>query len=363
MLDRHFEYPVVDLGPHLAETPADLAPFCDLPWRHAVANATGVPSPWNVTGTLYPRLAPRTPSPSAARYPSELRARLDETGVDLAVVLPGPLLKLGLVHTADYAAALARAYNTWMRERWLGTDDGIYGAMIAAPHDPDDAAREIARYGGDPRVVAAVIPIAGLTTLLGDRRYDPLYRAAERYGLPVILHGAEHVMVPSTANYVSQFASDFDQAAIEHSLIAMAHLTHLVGTGVLARFPGLRLAFLGGGMSWLAHLLLRLDKEYNENRRDVPFYDDRVSLAIRRQIWVGTYPLECTDDPRDLDDLIRVSCGIDRLLYGSRWPNAHFDPPGRVAAALKGEEARRKVLGGNALGLFGIPAPPAASLL
>lgn len=359
MLNGQNEYPVVDLGSHLAETPADLAPYCDLPWRHAVANGTGIPAPWNVTGALYPRPTPRIAAPSPAGDPSELRARLDEMGIDLAVVLPGPLLKLGIVHTADYAAALARAYNTWICERWLGTDDGIYGAMIAAPQAPDDAAREIARYGGDPRVVAAVIPIAGLTTLLGDRRYDPIYRAAERHELPVILHGVDQVMMPSTANYVSQFASDFDQAAIEHSLIAMAHLTHLVGTGVLARFPRLRLAFLGGGMSWLTHLILRLDKEYNENRRDVPFYDDRVSLAIRRQIWIGTYPLESTDDPRDLDDLIRVSCGIDRLLYGSRWPNAHFDPPRRVAAALNDDAARRKVLGGNALELFGIAMPRA----
>ena len=361
MHDSERGYPVVDVGPHLAETPADLAPYCDPPWRHAVTNATGMPAPWNVSGALYPRSAPSTTPPPPAKNPTELRARLDAIGSDLAVILPGPLLKLSIVHTADYAAALARAYNRWLNERWLGSADGIYGAIIAAPHGPEDAAREIARYGREARVVAAVIPIAGLTVLLGDRRYDPIYAAAAAHGLPIILQGVEQLMVPSTANYVSQFTSDFDQAAMEHSLIAMAHLTHLVGTGVLARFPALRIVFLGGGLSWLAHLLLRLDKEYNENRRDVPFYDDRVSHAIRRQVWVGTYPLECSDDPRDLDDLIRISCGVDRVIYGSHWPRAHFDSPMRVTAALTSDEACRKVLGGNALELFGVnyPSTPA----
>jgi uncharacterized protein len=347
--------PIVDIGPHLAETPTDLARFCDLPWRHAVANGTTTPPPWNVDGALYPRIT-KPSKPMSARTPTELTEYLGALGIDLAVVLPGPLLKLALIHSSEYAAALARAYNQWLTETWLRGGDGIYGAIIAAPHAPEDAAREIERYGGDARVVAAVIPIAGLSTLLGGRRFDPLYAAAETRDIPVILHGVEHLMTPSTANQVTQFASDFDQRTMEHSLIYMAHLTHLVGTGVLARFPRLRIVFLGGGLSWLAHLMLRLDKEYSENRRDVPFYNDRVSLTIRQQVWVGTHPLERMDDPRDLDDLIRISCGIDRVLYGSQWPDPQFDSPDRVAAALTGDGGR-KILSANALKLFGIDAP------
>ena len=100
-----------------------------------------------------------------------------------------------------------------------------------------------------------------------------------------------------------------------------------------ARFPGLRAVFLEAGLSWLPHLMLRMDKEYNENRRDVPFYTDRVSKWVQRQVWVGTQPIETTTDPRHLDDLIRIGPGVDHVLYGSNWPAADHDPPGRVAAA------------------------------
>jgi uncharacterized protein len=347
---------VFDADVHLAETPADLVPHAEPPWRRVLAEPIANP-PWTTDGTVYPRFSPRPTPAEPARGPAELAARLSERGVDGALALPGPLLKLGLVHTADYAAALAQAYNRWLVERWLeGPADGppIYGAVLAAPHDPVAAAREVERHAAHRRVVAVVAPSAGVATLWGDRRYDPIYAAAEAAGRPVLLHGVERLMAPSTTNQSSYYASEFDQEVMGHSLIAMANLTHLVGTGVLARFPKLRVVFLGSGISWLPHMMLRLDKEYSENRRDVPFYRDRISLTVRERVWVGTHPIEGTGDPRDLHDLVRVSCGIERVVYGSHWPHGNADSPERVAGAFPDEESRRRVLGGNADELFGV---------
>ena len=347
---------VFDADVHLAETPADLVPYAEPPWRRVLAEPIGNP-PWTTDGTIYPRFSPRPTPAEPARSLAELAERLRERGVDGAIALPGPLLKLGLIHTAGYAAALAQAYNRWLVERFLAEPaDGpaVYGAVLAAPQDPAAAARDVERHAAHRRVVAVVAPTAGVATLWGDRRYDPIYAAAEAAGLPFVLHGVERLMAPSTTNQSSYYASEFDQEVMGHSLIAMANLTHVVGTGVLARFPKLRLVFLGAGISWLGHMMLRLDKEYSENRRDVPFYRDRVSLTIREQVWVGTHPIESTGDPRDLADLVRVSCGIERVLYGSHWPHGNADAPERVGDALPDEQSRRRVLGANAADLFGV---------
>lgn len=350
-------YEVIDVDLHLDERPQDLAPFCELPWQRVLNGSNVLSPPWNIRSALYPRLTPHRDPGETPRTPDDLRRSMRDRGVDAAILLPGSLLKLGLVHTADYAAALARAYNQWLVETWISEDAGLFGAVLAAPHDAHNAAQEIGRHGAHKRIVGVVLPTAGMSALWGDRRFDPIYAAAEAAGLPVILHGADGVMVPSSVNQVTQFASEFDQSTLDTSLIAMANMTHMVGTGVLARYPRLRLLFLGAGISWLTHMMLRLDKEYNENRRDVPYYDDRVSLAIKRQVWVGAHPVEDCGSPGDLDDLIRISCGIDRVVFGAHWPLSHADAPERVAATLGSDEARRKVLGANARTLFGIGDP------
>lgn len=343
---------VMDVDFHLAERPEDLAPFCDLPWRVAVRANDGLP-PWTIRTGTHPTYARHAPPP-AAHAPDELPGRMASLGVDAALLLPGPLMKLGILPTADYAAALAAAYNRWLAETWLTGAENVHGAILAAPQEPEGAAREIERHAGRSGVRGVVLPLAGTQPLLGDRRYDPIYAAAAAANLPLILHGGTDLQLPSSPVQPTQFASAFDRAAMSHPLVAAAHLVSIVGTGVLARFPGVRFVFMEAGLVWLTHLSLRMDKEYNENRRDVPFYTDRVSGYLARQVWVGTHPRERATDPAHLEDLARVGCGVGHVLYGSHYPYADHDPPASVLPTLT-EATRRGVMGANAAALFDLP--------
>jgi predicted TIM-barrel fold metal-dependent hydrolase len=351
---------VIDIDLHLAETAADLAPYTDIPWRRAVAEPTANP-PWSVSGALHPTLALSHERPAPPREPADVRDYLDQSGAMAGIVLPGALLKLGVLPTADYAAALARAYNRWLDERWLGDGRLILGAVLAAPQDPEDAAREIARYAAHRSIAAVLCPHAGVDPLWGDRRYDPIYRAASAANLPVIFHGGTDLLLPSTPSRISQFASAWEQHALSQSLVAMANLVSMTGTGVFARFPELRVVFLEAGITWFTHIMLRMDKEYNENRRDIPYYTERVSTFLKRQVWLGTHPLELGPGAQDLSELARIGCGIDHLLYGSHWPLADRDTPERVRLAFPDEATRTKVMGGNAAALFGVTAQGALS--
>ena len=79
------------------------------------------------------------------------------------MLFPDHLLKLAVLPQADYAAALARAYNAWLVDRWTSREAALLGAIVACPQDPADAAREIERYADEPSVVAVYLPCAGLT--------------------------------------------------------------------------------------------------------------------------------------------------------------------------------------------------------
>lgn len=344
---------IIDVDLHLAERPEDLAPYTDLPWRRVVGEPAPNP-PWSLSGSLHPWLGSARETTEPVWTPHDLIGHMDAVGISASIVLPGPLLKLGALPTAAYAAALTRAYNRWLDAKWLGHEGRIHGAIIAAPQDPEDAAREITRAAGHPWVAGVLLPMGGVDPLWGDRRYDAVYAAATDANLPVILHAGGDLLLPGSPNRGTQFASVFEQQAMSHPLAAMANLVSMTGTGVFARFPMLRALFLEAGISWFAHIVLRMDKEYNENRRDIPYYTDRVSAYLRRQVWLGTHPLEAAARPADVGNVIRLSGGVEHIVFGSHWPLADHDAVERVAAAFPDAETRSSVMGGNAAALFGI---------
>jgi hypothetical protein len=256
-----------------------------------------------------------------------MAAALRDRGVDAAVLMPGPLLKIGALPTAEYAAALAAAYDDWILATWLGREPNLHAALLVPPHDPAAAAKLIEQHAGRG-FCAVVAPLNGIEPMLGDRRYDPLYAAVEAADLPLVLHtGGGQPLLPVSPHLITQHQNGFEQIAMSAPLIASGNLVSMVGTGVFARYPALRVAFLGGGLSWLTHMLLRMDKEYNENRRDVPYFTDRVSLYLRRQVWLGTGSLERGLGAKGLTTLLRISLGADHALYASGWPLPDADPP------------------------------------
>ena len=111
------------------------------------------------------------------------------------------------------------------------------------------------------------------------------------------------------------------------------------------------------GLPWMPFLCNRLDKEYLERRRDVPFLEERPSHYLKRQFWVSTQPVEEPEDMRDMVKLIELFDGEDRTVFASDWPHHDFDHPMKVdQIPFPTDEMRRKVFGENALELFRIDA-------
>jgi predicted TIM-barrel fold metal-dependent hydrolase len=279
-------------------------------------------------------------------------SELQAIHVDLAVLFPDHLLKLPVLPQADYAAALARAYNSWLVDQWTSRHDALLGALVACPHDPDDAAREIERYADDPSIVAVYLPCAGLDPLWGHRRYDPIFDAAQNARLPVLLHSVT-VTSPVFPFNNHGFDTELARHATSHTFAIIANLVSMVSTGVVVRFPELRIGVTEAGISWMPFLCQRLDKEYLERRREVPFLTERPSHYVKR-IYVATQPIEEPERLRDLVTLVELYDGDDTTIYASDWPHHDFDHPMKLNQVPFSEEQRRKIFGENALELFGI---------
>ncbi|MEW6635483.1 MAG: amidohydrolase, partial [Actinomycetota bacterium] len=92
---------VVDCDVHVHESPGELAPYCEMPWRVALENIAGVQEwyldiPGFSPGTAV--LEAKFPSGHEARRmvhtPEQMREELDEIQVDIGILFPDHLLKL-----------------------------------------------------------------------------------------------------------------------------------------------------------------------------------------------------------------------------------------------------------------------------
>jgi uncharacterized protein len=356
---------VFDADVHLHELDADLAPYFELPWRRVLeegglaregARAVRGERLLDVGGywphTPYDPILGDFPEAEPRRLtsPELLRADLDERGTAGTLVFPGRLLRAATSGDELYVAAMSRAYNRMLTERWVDPSRGIYAAIMAANQVPEDAAHEIETYSKVPGFAAVYLPLAGNYPLWGDRMYEPIFAAAEHADLPVVLQGAVtvHTVFPYELHHVPTALA---KQTLSQPFGAIANLVHLVTTGVLARHPSLRIVFNDVGLTWLPFVFERLDHFSPYLKEEVPFLDGPPSEAIRRQVFLTTHPLGSAVHGPFVAACVDA-IGPDQILFGSDYP--HFDADGfaDVDALPVAEEVRGKILSENARRVF-----------
>jgi uncharacterized protein len=354
---------VVDVDVHAHETPAALAPYCEMPWRKSLEVIGQVPGRYLDIPFFAPQMAVWTPpfpqSGSERRQivtsAKQMRADLDELRIDVAVVFPDNLLLLGAMRSAEYAVALARAYNRWLIDEWLSEENGMKGAIVAPSQAPIKAAEEIRRYANHKHVAAVYLPSCCIDLLYGDRIYDPVFEAAQETGLPVMLHSVTAIFPVFPFN-LSCFKTMFSAHIVSHGVSMIANLLSMMETGVPARYPKLKIGFSEAGLAWVPWIMMRMDKEYMERRRELPFLKDLPSTYVR-QMFFATQPIEEPDNMQQMATLMSMFGGEDSVMFASDWPHHDFDHPNKVLQIPVSPQTQSKILGQNALRFLKMEAP------
>ncbi len=361
------DYPIIDADVHIHEDPKELAGFAEGNLRLAL-EAHRLPERWLDAPGYSPLTLFEPPltedvgqEPHVIRDAAQLRADLDQNGIDAAIIFTGRLLSTAFGPDATYPVAISETYNRYLRERWLNPARGIFGAIMVASQDPKASAHEIERQANVDGFAAVYLPTAGVYPLWGHRQYDPIYAAAEAAGLPVVLQG--YTQVRSAFPYqLDQYDTALAKQTISKPFGAMANLTSVVTTGVLARFPDLKIVFTECGVSWLPFVSWRLDQQYRWLRHEVPFYESKPSEYIRRQVYVTTHALEAPDDPQALVALLDGIGAQDRLLFSTDWPHYDADRIERILNLPIRDDWKRKILSDNACRVFKLQ-PPARQVI
>jgi len=292
----------------------------------------------------------RVPGADAASVARDL---LDPTGTDVGVLNADDALLVSLMPSAYRAAAMARAHNDWLRERWLDAEPRLRASIICPAQDPRAAAEEIARCAVDERFVQVVL-CGGSERPYGDPRYLPLFETAVECGLPVAIHtGGEGMGIAASPGGAGPGAFYIEWHTLGSACSQMAHLVSLLCHGVFERLPGLKVILLEGGVAWLPGILWRLDTNWRALRGEVPWLDRKPSEVAREHVRFTTQPLEHTDG-RDalLFELLEAAGAPDTLLFASDYPHWDFDDPGNMLRRLPAAW-HDAVLHDNAAALYG----------
>ena len=264
-------------------------------------------------------------------------AAMDAAGIDVQLVSPMPIHHYWA--DLDLAARYANAVNAGILDHCAAAPGRLIGLGTAPLQHPGLAAEVLGRAVGDGlRGVEVATYVAGIE--LADPSLEPFWSTAADLDAVVFVHpwGCTLGERLSTA-YLSNIVGNPVETAVA--------LSRLIFSGLLDRYPGLKiLAAHGGG--YLPGYLGRGDHAW-QVRPDSHTCAEPPSAYIRR-LWFDALVYT----PEGLRTLT-AAAGADRVLLGTDYPfdMGITDPLDRLAAAGLPASASEAIRGGNAAALLG----------
>jgi uncharacterized protein len=287
---------------------------------------------------------------------------LDTVGLESTVLYPTGGLAYGLTTNVDWAIWTARAYNDWLYDAFLSRSDRLRGVALIPMREPEAAVQELRRAVTELGMFGAVLPSNGLPQHLGAKTYWPVYAEAERLGCMLGVHGGVH------AGFGMDHLNLWCVAhAIGHPHGQLIALGSMLFNGIFDRFPGLRVAYLEGGVAWLLQALERFTGSYAAFTPDDPRGEylrmrngESVADYLIRQLRDGRIFIGCEGSEPTLPYAI-AQAGPLPFVFSSYYPHAVDARTCRatVAGVLEhpalSDEDRAALLGGNAARLYARP--------
>jgi predicted TIM-barrel fold metal-dependent hydrolase len=270
-----------------------------------------------------------------AMLPHLLSQRLDEFGIDYAVLYPTRGLPIPGIVEDEVRRAACRAFNTYAAEAFRDYSQRMSPVALIPVFTPEEAIEELeyaVGLGLSSIVMNGIVPrrreVRGETVTWIDTLghgspydYDPLWQRCMDLGVSPSFHGIGYAWGTraSATNYVYNHLGNF--ASAQESVCRSLFMG-----GVPKRFPGLHFQFLEGGVAWAAQLFADIVGHYEKRNGDAvrkfnPAEVDRTlatelfdlhasdRFASRRELFVGELDKWAADREQDTDDFAESGVG------------------------------------------------------
>jgi predicted TIM-barrel fold metal-dependent hydrolase len=245
-----------------------------------------------------------------------------------------------IMHSEDLSAALCRAINRWIAAEWLDRDPRLRASITVPVCSPELAAEEVERCADDKRFVQVLL-LSQAEMPLGRRQYWPLYRAAEKHGLPIGIHaGSAQLHAPSATGWFSYYLEDYVQQAQGFA----GTLNSLLTEGVFVKFPALRVVLIESGVTWLPAAMWRINKTWRGVRAETPWQERMPSEVIRDNVRLTMQPFDAPDTVAALKTILEAVGSDQMLLFATDYPHWHFDGTDAMPDGLPPDLIRKILL-------------------
>jgi len=245
---------------------------------------------WTTRPPWWTLPAANTLDRATAHLPRLLAARLDEFGIDFAVLYPSRLLTTPAIKDAELRQIACRALNAYHAEVYAPFADRMTPVALVPTHTPEEAVAELEHavrslgmkaaminglvhrpIGGERSSADASLPNWGSGSgeridplgLDSEHDYDRFWAVCVELGVAPASHtpgmgwGSRRSISSYVYNHVGSFGASME-----------AFCKALFLGGVTQRFPTLCFGLLEGGVSWAAQLYADLVGHWEKRNRD-----------------------------------------------------------------------------------------------
>ena len=243
-----------------------------------------------------------------------------------------------------------RAYHRWIADYCAPFPDRLGAVMLGCARDVAGTVAEMRHYG-KARWAWGVLVYAPYGMPLDHPDLEPIWAEAQTLDLAVTLHTFT-VMPPYAPGGLDNWENMWLQRSAAHPWCGMRNMASLIGSGVMDRYPKLRIGTLEAGHGWLPFWMARLDEHAITTKAALP----ELKRTPTEYVKSGRYfqSIEIPEGVK-LTSAVMDLVGDDVLMYASDYPHGESHFPKSVGMVLGWDMPRarkRKLFWENAVRLY-----------
>ena len=282
---------------------------------------------------------------------------MDTEGWDIQVCLPTKAVSLPGFIPEDVQGAMCVAYNSWAHDFCSGAPERIKFTATVPGHDIDDMVSEIRRSVSELGAVSVFLPKAIPEKMWHHPDYTKVWETVTELDVPISVHGSSSASGDPWANArYNPYAGPFIALgqAIGFPFENMINLGHFMYSGILDRFPNLKLLILEANSGWVPFWLNRLEK-YCEGRQSV-FFDEHPLSCTPQEYFLRQCAVAADADEPSIKYVVDY-IGDDNIVFNTDYPHpdapATNEPLANMMEQPLSDDTKRKILWDNSVKIYG----------
>ena len=317
------------------------------------AHNLGTPASYRGEKTPHARKKSDTIGSMEIRGVAERIEAMDKEGISLQVLYPTLFLAYPLAANPALVTAMSSAYNRFLGDQ-VGAHERLKWAAVVNLDDAAGAVEQVREAHGLGAVAVMVLGTIG-DRMLDDPAFLPFYEALVERDMTLAIHVGW--ACPALSGLFTHIYPSSVNAFLMPVLLGFSAMVH---SGLLDRFPTMRVGFLEAGCQWVHFMMDRMHHRFVHSGN---FLADilvdtvpKAKLAPMEYMRQGNLYLSAEVEDALLPQVVEL-VGEGQVVYGSDMP--HGDREVLSSDYLKqredlGETVKTKILQDNGARLYNL---------